>query len=189
MDSMEKSIDEAIFNTVSPMKNLPEYVFLRRYDEFYFFDTDISADEEFIQEIERGWKLMPPSERPDVFLSYSSKNEAAIRIDASQDWIAVIGSFKRKLIEGKLYGGIILMPENGGWAVFQKTPVDLGVLAVNSNEFGLRAGLFRAIDKNWLIDSNQILNGLTDPESKIRTALGITWLEELAINYGMMAEG
>lgn len=188
MDSMEKSIDEAIFNTVSSLKNLPEYVFLRRYDEFYFFDTDISTDEEFIQKIERAWKLMPPSDRPDIFLSYSSKNEAAIKMDASQDWTTAIGFFKRKLIEDKLYGGIILMPENGGWAAFQKTPVDLGVLAVNSNEFWLKGELFQAIDKNWLIDSTQIIQGLTDPESKIRAALGVAWLEELAINYGMMAK-
>jgi len=186
MNPLEKDIDRAIFDVISPLKNLPEYVFLREYDEFLFFDIDISTNQEFIQEMERAWKLTLATNRASVFLSYSSKSEAATEMAGSQDWVTAVDSFRGRLYKNKLHGGIIVMPRDGGWVIFQKNPVDVGVFAINTNELKLRQ-FMQAVDKSWFIDSTQICRSLTDSESELTAALGRGWLEELAINYCISA--
>lgn len=177
-------IGRAIFDVVSPLKSLPKYVFLREYDEFYFFDVDASTDRDFIREIERGWKLTPTLPALDFFLSYSSKNEMAKKIDVEQDWVEEVDSFRRKLFENNLHDGIILMPENGSWVMFQKTPVDLGVLAISSKEFRSRQ-FVQNLDESWFVNSSRIRLALANAEPDLCAALGRPWLEELAANYHM----
>jgi len=112
--------------------NLPNHVFHDKFENYLFFDNDICTSENLINVT----KLI-------VSLSFGSGVIAKVfassdykflgDLHMNEDWVTKIVSLTTEMNNSGDYGGLIILDQNMQWAVFQKTPVDEGVLGFNRN--------------------------------------------------------
>jgi len=51
----------------------------------------------------------------------------------NEDWVTKIASLSTEMNNAGDYGSLIILDQNKQWAIFQKTPVDEGVMGFNRN--------------------------------------------------------
>lgn len=113
--------------------NLPGYIFYERFTKYFFFDNDICTSEYLIDATKTiVGKCFGDDSVASVFSSSDFEYLGDIHIQ--DDWIEKIRSLSSKMNDAGDYGGLIIFEQKKRWALFQKTPVDEGVLGLSSNE-------------------------------------------------------
>ncbi|MEY8713644.1 hypothetical protein [Mangrovibacter phragmitis] len=113
--------------------NLPARVFHKKFARYFFFDNDICTSEDLISVTKLvigeslGYDLMA-----SVFASSDFKYLGDLHMN--EDWVAKIVSLSAEMNDSGDYGGLIILDQKKQWAIFQKSPVEEGVLGINSNK-------------------------------------------------------
>ncbi|HGF3245199.1 TPA: hypothetical protein ACF6NJ_003980 [Salmonella enterica subsp. enterica serovar Sandiego] len=120
-------------NVVRLGANLPARVFHKKFARYFFFDNDICTSDDLISVTKLvigeslGYDLMA-----SIFASSDFKYLGDLHMN--EDWVAKIVSLSTEMNDSGDYGGLIILDQKKQWAIFQKTPVEEGVLGINSNK-------------------------------------------------------
>lgn len=120
-------------NVVRLGANLPDRVFHKNFTKYFFFDNDICTSEDLISVAKLviseslGYNLIA-----SVFASSDFKYLGDLYMN--EDWVAKIISLSTEMNGSGDFGGLIILDQKKQWAIFQKTPVEEGVLGVNGNK-------------------------------------------------------
>lgn len=135
-DAVTIEYDDAITllkNVVRLGANLPARVFHKKFARYFFFDNDICTSDDLISVTKLvigeslGYDLMA-----SIFASSDFKYLGDLHMN--EDWVAKIVSLSTEMNDSGDYGGLIILDQKKQWAIFQKTPVEEGVLGINSNK-------------------------------------------------------
>jgi hypothetical protein len=135
-DAMTIEHDDAIIllkNVVRLGANLPAHVFHKKFARYFFFDNDICTSDDLI----RVTKLVIGESFGDDLIAnvFSSSDFKYLGdLHMNEDWVAKIVSLSTEMNSSGDYGGLIILDQKKQWAIFQKTPVEEGVLGVNSHK-------------------------------------------------------
>ncbi len=112
--------------------NLPNYVFHGKFENYLFFDNDICTSENLISVTKLIVRLSFGSDViAKVFTSSDYKFLGDLHMN--EDWVDKIVFLSTGMNNAGDYGGLIILDQNKQWAVFQKSPVDEGVMGFNRN--------------------------------------------------------
>ncbi|QIR26082.1 hypothetical protein [Kluyvera genomosp. 3] len=113
--------------------NLPAHVFHKKFERYLFFDNDICTSDDLISVTKL---VIGGTLGYDLIASVFSSSDFRYLGDLhmNEDWIAKIVSLTTEMNDFGDYGGLIILDQKKQWALFQKTPVDEGVLGVNGNK-------------------------------------------------------
>jgi hypothetical protein len=113
--------------------NLPAHVFHKKFARYFFFDNDICTSDDLISVTKL---VIGESLGYDLIASVFSSSDFRYlgNLHMNEDWIAKIVSLSTEMNGSGDYGGLIILDQEKQWAIFQKTPVEEGVLGVNSNK-------------------------------------------------------
>ena len=120
-------------NVVRLGTNLPAHVFHKKFSRYFFFDNDICTSDDLISVTKLvigesfGYNLTA-----SVFSSSDFRYLGELHMN--EDWVAKIVSLNTEMNDSGDYGGLIILDQKKQWVIFQKTPVEEGVLGVNSNK-------------------------------------------------------
>lgn len=120
-------------NVVRLGDNLPTHVFHNRFAKYFFFDNDICTSDDLISVTKL---IISESFGYDLIASVfaSSDSQYLGDLHMNEDWGAKIFSLSTEMNSSGDYGGLIILDQKKKWAIFQKTPVDEGVLGLDSNK-------------------------------------------------------
>lgn len=113
--------------------NLPAHVFYKKFARYFFFDNDICTSDDLISATKLvigeslGYDLIA-----NVFASSNFQYLGDLHMN--EDWVAKILSLSTEMNDFGDYGGLIILDQKKQWAIFQKTPVEEGVLGINGNK-------------------------------------------------------
>lgn len=112
--------------------NLPNYVFHDEFESYLFFDNDICTSENLISVTKIIVRLSYGS---DVIAKVFTSSDYKFLGDLymNEDWVTKIASLSTEMNNAGDYGSLIILDQNKQWAIFQKTPVDEGVMGFNRN--------------------------------------------------------
>lgn len=112
--------------------NLPAQVFREKFTRYFFFDNDICSSEDLIS-----------ATKAVIIESFGKKSIADVfttsdiqflgDLSIRENWITKIALLNTQMNNSGDYGGLIILDQKKQWALFQKTPVDEGVLGINNN--------------------------------------------------------
>ncbi|KIS43356.1 hypothetical protein [Kosakonia radicincitans] len=113
--------------------NLPEQVFHEKFIKYFSFDNDICTSEDLINST---WAIINQSFGCDSVADVFSSTDFAYlgELYADDNWVSKLKDITTGLNNAGDYGALTIIEKNKRWALFQKTPVDKGVLGINSNE-------------------------------------------------------
>lgn len=126
---VEKSNPELL--NVVLRAELPAQVMSRRYEQYLFFDADITSSEAVISAV-RGvvTACFGPDVETEIFAS-STRTSLAL-LGRGAEWPVEISRLGKALRDAGDFGGMILVDALGRWAAYQSRPVDIGILAIDS---------------------------------------------------------
>ncbi|MFK4501617.1 hypothetical protein ABIF86_005908 [Bradyrhizobium japonicum] len=144
-----------VLETIVLGVELPRDVFNRRYAQYLFFDADISTSKPLIAAIRQAATACFGSD-VDADVYASSSRSFLMRLGGDLDWPLEINALHKAMLkDGDVYGLVVVDSENR-WAVYQPSPVDVGVLAIDClqdlmNIEVVKASFFSLDDiKGWL---------------------------------------
>lgn len=113
--------------------SLPAQVFNDPFSKFLFFDNDICSSDDLINSLKM---IVTHSFGEDsVVAVYSSYDFSFIgELFMHDDWVRKLASFSHVMNENGDYYAMTLIDENKRWALFQKTPVEDGVLGIKGDK-------------------------------------------------------
>lgn len=161
---------------------LPSDIFVQKFNQYLFFDNDICTSDYLInatQFIIR--ECFSPDSVASVF-AYSDLHYLG-ELGTSDDWVAKITALSALMNDSGDYCGLIIIDKKQQWALVQPTPVEDGVLAINSDkQVNNMSGI---VDENF-IDCNTIREWLLEREERDKELvrkLGRDYLLEILKNY------
>lgn len=111
--------------------DLPGYVFARRFLSHFFFDSNLGYPEltDAIRE------LVTPCLGPDTRIAVFSAYTRAFLgwLEASDDWSSTVDGIAQRMWDQGDHGGMFWVDVAGRLAVYQRQPVDLGVVALDAD--------------------------------------------------------
>ncbi|EMN3919607.1 hypothetical protein REJ49_002391, partial [Citrobacter farmeri] len=120
-------------NMIIPGVNLPDRIFHKEFTRYFFFDNDICSSKDLIETIKTiVVKSFDVHFSADVFSSSEFLFLGQLHIN--EDWVTKLSTLSRKMNDDGDYGGLIIIEQGQRWIVFQKTPVDEGVIGINASK-------------------------------------------------------
>lgn len=117
-------------NMIIPGVNLPDRIFHKEFTRYFFFDNDICSSKDLIETIKTiVVKSFDVHFSADVFSSSGLLFLGQLNIN--EDWVTKLVTLSRKMNDDGDYGGLIIIEQEQRWIIFQKTPVDEGVIGIN----------------------------------------------------------
>lgn len=169
-------------NVIRREVNFPNYIFHKRFDEYLFFDNDICTSEVLISVTELIVRL---SFGPDVIAKVFTSSDYKFLGDLhmNEDWVTKIVSLSTEMNNAGDYGGLIILDQNKQWAIFQKSPVDEGVMGFNRN-MSLES-IYELIYENF-VDCDVFKEWLEERTSRnveLVKLMGSSFLTKMIENY------
>lgn len=161
---------------------LPSDIFVKKFNQYLFFDNDICTSDDLINATQFIiCECFSPDSVASVF-AYSDLHYLG-RLGTSDDWVAKIPALSALMYDSGDYGGLIIIDNKQQWALVQSTPVEDGVLAINSDKQVSK--MPNILDENF-IDCNAIRKWLLEREERDKNLvkkLGRDYLMEVLKNY------
>lgn len=124
---------DKIINRGFDVVNLPGYVFNKKFRSFLFFDDDFCSSEELVKEIQSLLNMI--FEKKTECHIFSQLNGGYIcSLEMCADWVKEINAIRTKMHDDGDYYGLIIIDSEEQWAIFQKSPVDDGVIAIDVSQ-------------------------------------------------------
>ena len=164
--------------------NLPLHVFAKRFDNYLFFDNDICTSDDLIFATQSIIRESFKFDSTAFVYSCLASNYLGC-LHATDDWVLKVNGFSKKMNESGDYGGLIIVDHDKKWALFQKTPVEEGVLGID-NGSGVN-NISELIYDNF-IDCGIIaswLHGDTKKDKELVNDIGRDYLVSLLDNYSI----
>lgn len=163
-------------------KRFPDFVFVKKFQNYLFFDADICSSSELVDLLKEILEKNIVNKSSFSVSSYDGKKILGT-ISFYEDWNSRIKEIVDDLRSDKDHNGIILCDRNASWALVQSTPVEVGVLAfgeigkVMKRSSNVADGFFVCHDiLDWL--------KLKDYKSQsMANNFGIEFLKSILINY------
>lgn len=170
------------FDMIIKGANLPGPLFTQKFSRYFFFDNDICTSDWLItatQQIIRA--CFGETGCAHVFASTSYTYLGVI--GSREDWLVNIAGLCKQMHDSREYGGFIIVDAQKQWALFQNTPVENGVLGINSDKdlSALNDTIYDIfvdceIIKGWL-------NGSGQRERSLVESIGFDYLTALLKYY------
>lgn len=167
---------------IVPRCNLPEHIFRKRFLKYFFFDNDICTSSDLIESTKA---IVHESLGNNIsaYVYSSSDHNFLGNLYGSDNWTARLAALTAKMNDDRDYGGLVIISTDKSWGIFQKTPVDEGVLGINTNnnlslinELIYENFIDFKIIKTWLKEENQ-------QDANLVQGLGREYLRALINNY------
>ena len=177
-DHCVHSLDGVVYENVE----LPLPIFYQRFDKYVFFDLDVATSLELAIGLKKLIETcFGTGETAEVFSAASRERlETVVVGNGLPNELLKIGQSLRDVGD---CGGIILVPASRRWIVFQRQPVDIGILAFNCGDRFTRS----ALDPDGcFFDCEDIegwLQGNTERDANLRENFGAWLLDGLLANY------
>lgn len=160
---------------------LPAQILSRRFDQYLFFDVDISSSKSMILAVEDilgecfGLDL-------ETEIYKSSSRELIARISSKEEWCASILRAGKAIRNDGDFGGLILLDSKIRWIVYQSRPVDMGIFAINNK---IVSGKINNIKEDFfdIADISGWLARRTARDNDLVQGFGADFLEKLVNNY------
>jgi hypothetical protein len=109
---------------------LPAQVLSRRYEQYLFFDSDISSSDSIISAVQ---SVVIACFGMDVEVDiFSSSNRSFLaNLGQNPEWAVEISRLGKILRDASDFGGMILVDKRKRWVVYQSRPVDMGIVAID----------------------------------------------------------
>lgn len=162
--------------------NLPRHVFTKKFFKYWFFDNDICTSDDLIYAVYSIIRECFDTRSRAAVFSYVEYDYMG-DLKMSDDWVMKINRYSAKMHEAGDFGGLIIVDYDKQWALFQKNPVERGVLGVN--DVRNLAEIDELIYDN-LIDCNIIDKWLceeTQRDKELVSYIGRAYLYKLMENY------
>lgn len=168
-------------------KWLPGYLFEKKFDQYLFFDADLTSVEEVIMAIKDVLTSRVTTSPYMAVFSYTDKTFLTW-MKGDEDWATRMAGIYRSLRASGDYNGLVLVDASMKYVVHQPNPVSMGVFAF-STENG-KDERWRDISDNVrgaffdLKDAERWLTGNTEHDLSLAESMGREYLEVLIKNYG-----
>lgn len=133
MTISDKKINVLLNDVIRPGVNLPSQVFYINFSKYFFFDNDICSSD-YLIEATRSLILDALGWGGVAYIYSSSESVFLGELHVSDNWVERISALATEMNNSGDYGGLIIIGADKSWAIFQKTPVDEGVLGFSSNK-------------------------------------------------------
>jgi hypothetical protein len=171
-----------VASLLSDRRELPDYIFARRFHQYMFFDADIGSSALFLADLQSILrKVAPDSREVDVFCA--SDRNLLDSIGSGESWVARFNLLQESLADaGNPYGYILSNPELT-FVVYQKVPASIGVLAFDLPNTGATEDM--ALPDSFISCEmvRKWLNHGGYEFDQIGRIYGSEFLETLAANY------
>ncbi|BDU19989.1 hypothetical protein [Dyella sp. GSA-30] len=167
-------------------RRLPDYLFKKKFDQYLFFDVDITSVDELIKAI-KDVVINRITSMPDMAVFSFTEKAFVTWMGRDEDWVLKINEVYKLLRDKKDYNGLVLADASMKCIVHQPDPVSMGVFAF-SRENG-RDESWRNISDNVngcffdLTDVRGWLAGGSERDSSLIESMGREYLEALIENY------
>lgn len=162
--------------------NLPRQIFTKTFYKYWFFDNDICTSNDLIYAVHSIIRECFDKHSRAAVFSYVESDYIGSLI-MSDDWGLKINKYSAKMNESGDFGGLIIVDYDKQWALFQKNPVERGVLGVDKG--GDLTAINELIFDNF-IDCNTIngwLGEKTQRDKELVSYIGRDYLYKLMENY------
>jgi hypothetical protein len=121
-----KKISETIFIANA---NLPLQVFKKKFDYYIFFDESLRGTPGVPTDI-KNLIERSSSVSLDALMLSSIDHEFLVHLDSSCDWEKIFKEIHSQRFDRSEMDSFAIVSTNEDWAVFQKWPVDIGVIGL-----------------------------------------------------------
>lgn len=180
MDFENKKAISLLEHTVKLGVNLPQDVFLKRFENYLFFDNDICTSECLIGALNY-LIFNSPFEVASAYVYSSSDYNYLGSLNADDNWVSKIFLLSKSMNDDGDYGGLIILDASNDWCLFQRTPVDDGVLGINDDSL-LKSEIVNDNFFNYE-NINEWLSQNTLQDIELVKGSGKDYLESLILNY------
>ncbi|WCM93924.1 hypothetical protein M5C99_04110 [Acidovorax sp. NCPPB 2350] len=171
----------SLFDVMVVGAELPGKVFGRPFENYLFFDADISSSQAQVSAVQNiVVSCIDHDAEVEVFAS--SDRRFLAHVGQGLDWsidICRLGTINRKAGDA---GGLILLDAKRRWVVYQNRPVDVGLLAINCN-----VGLTGVVDmEDYFFDCGNVSDWLERKNQRdvdLVKSFGAEFLAALIRNY------
>jgi hypothetical protein len=128
--------NELIKASVLSNTNIPNQVFIKKFDQFLFFDASLRATNGLPTAIKK--IIQHASAEPICAAIYTSISHKFLAfLDDKSDWEKLWTELDKKLFDLLVFESFAIFSRNEDWAVFQYYPVDVGVIGFNKSKLPL----------------------------------------------------
>ena len=160
---------------------LPAKVFNRPFEQYLFFDADISSSEAMISAV-RNVVISCFDLDVEVQIFASSNRAFLAQLGKCMDWSDEISRLGKTNRESGDAGGLTLVDAKRRWIAHQSRPVDIGIFAIDCHAElggvqGMKDSFFDCVDiSNWL-------RRQTPRDADLVAGFGEDFLATLVKNY------
>ncbi|MCS3495931.1 hypothetical protein M2189_005110 [Bradyrhizobium japonicum] len=112
---------------------LPCHIFSRRFEQYLFFDADICTSQPLATAIRQATTICFGLD-VDTDVYASSSRSYLRQLASDSDWPLEITALGNTMREEGDVDGLALVDSQDRWAAHQPSPVDVGVLAIDSSQ-------------------------------------------------------
>jgi hypothetical protein len=117
-----------LISVVDAVKEMPEYLFSKKFEHHLFFDIDIGTSDRLIRGLQEVvLSGVGPLLTSVVFSSKTRENMGTLEL--SEDWPKKMTSITESMHERGNYYGLAIVDSSLRWVAYQSDPVSLGVFA------------------------------------------------------------
>ena len=178
----DKFVSKRLEEIVRLDANLPADIFHKRFSKYFFFDNDICTSDHLINATRAIVnELIGRDVIADVFSSTDFQYLGYISM--SDSWIKKILSMSMSMNHCGDFGGLTILDREKRWVLFQKTPVDEGILGVDSSK---TLDIISEFVYENFIDCEDIKRWLekkTREDESIVQSMGENYLIHMLTNY------
>lgn len=161
---------------------LPSAVFRQSFTKYVFFDLDMATSPELAAGL--NGVIESCFGAGDIAEAFSAIGRDRLgTVIVGNEWSKELLEIGQTLRDAGDCGGIILLPTSKRWAVFQRQPVDVGVLALNCGDSLNRSVLQQDGCFFDCEDIIQWIQGNTERDANLRENFGEGLLNGLLENY------
>jgi hypothetical protein len=178
----QKAILAHLVDLIIEGKQLPDYVFSKRFEHYLFFDIDITSSGELIFALKEVAINSSNPLLPAAIFSSASREFLGMAMP-DEDWSKKIGGIAHLMETHGDYSSLAIVDSSLRWVAYQVNPVSMGIFAFD--------GSFRWLDisqdaKDCFADKIRIKNLLISESPRDVTLvnmLGRDYLFNLINNY------
>jgi hypothetical protein len=126
-----QDLKDVFFDLIRVMgvaRELPAYLFSKKFEHHLFFDADITTSDELIFGIKEVVLSGVGPLLPSAIFSSDTREILGI-VEPEEDWPKKVMDITESMRKRGNYGGYIIVDSELRWVVYQDNPVSLGVFA------------------------------------------------------------
>ncbi|WP_137940520.1 hypothetical protein [Chitinivorax sp. B] len=171
-----------VLDVIQPDVDLPDFIFTKKFSRYFFFDADFGTSDEHIDVVQEISRLCFDSDfKVNVFSNLDKSYQGSLGADGN--WVQSVNEITRHMRDDRDCSGLLMVGGSKQLVLFQKQPVDIGILAIDSDRDLIE--LSQLINECFFCckDISNWLGRKTNNDIELVESMGSDFLTELASKY------